>query len=206
MYLAIDLKSARIAYLLKHYKLGLVKKEQKAIITIAITTIITIAITTITTIANNDSVEVVSRIEQRHVCNPKVVASNRKEVLDKEGSVKKMVDKLPANSINVTKWWIENQKNSCYSLIAIKIPHKKKNNDNDNEDNIADNGGDNIQPEQEHIKIPNPKNPKQQITFQYSKEKHINLSLRSNENTKNHYAARAIIYGHTILTNEWKIS
>ena len=151
---------------------------------------------------NNDSVEVVSRIEQKHVCDPKVVASNRKEVLDKEGSVKAMVDKLPANSINVTKWWIENQKNSCCSLIAIKIPHKKKNNDNDNEDNIADNGGDNIQPEQEHIKIPNPKNPKQQITFRYSKEKHINLSLISNESSKNHYAARAITYGYTILTNE----
>jgi hypothetical protein len=33
-------------------------------------------------------------------------------------------------------------------------------------------------------------------------EKHINLSLISNENSKNHYAARAIKYGHTILTNE----
>jgi hypothetical protein len=77
----------------------------------------------------------------------------------------------------MTKSWIKNQKNRC-SLIAIKIPHKNKNNDNDNEDNIGYNADDdnNIQPEQEHIKIPNPKNPKQQITFQYSKEKHVNLS------------------------------
>jgi hypothetical protein len=102
-----------------------------------------------------------------------------------------------------------------YCLIAIKIPHKKKNNkiknNEDNNDNIADNADDNnndnnnnnnIQPEQETIKIPNPKNPKQQITFQYSKEKLVHLSLTSNENTKNHYAARAIIDGHTILTND----
>ncbi|MBV9178560.1 MAG: hypothetical protein JO297_16160, partial [Nitrososphaeraceae archaeon] len=43
---------------------------------------------------------------------------------------------------------------------------------------------------------------KQHITFQYSEEKHINLSLISNESSKNHYAARAIKYGHTILTND----
>ena len=140
---------------------------------------------------NNDSVDVVARVEQKHVCDPKLVASNRKQVLDNGGSVKAMVDKLPIIAIKVTKWWIKNQKNR-YSLIAVKIPHK----------NIADNANDNIQPEQETIKIPNPKNPKQQITFQCSEEKHISLSLISNETSKNHYAARAIKYGHTILTNE----
>jgi hypothetical protein len=146
---------------------------------------------------NNGTVDVVARIEQKHECDPKLVASNRKEVLDKEGSVSAMVDELPANSIKVTKKWLKSQKNRC-SLIAIKVPHKNKNSDTDN---IADNG-DNIEPEQEHIKIPNPKNTKQQITFQYSKEKHINLSLTSNESSKNHWAARAIIDGHTILTND----
>jgi hypothetical protein len=144
---------------------------------------------------NNDSVEVVQRIEQKHVCDPKLVVSNRKEVLDKESSVKAMVDELPKYTNRMTEWWIKNQKKN-YSLIAIKIPHKSK-----NESNIADNS-DNIEPEQQNIKIPNPKKPKQQITFQYSKEKHIQLSLTSNENSKNHWAARAIIDGHTILTND----
>jgi hypothetical protein len=119
---------------------------------------------------NNGAVDVVARIEQKHECDPKLVASNRKEVLDKEGSVRAMVHDLPKIAIRMTEWWIKNQKKNC-SLIAVKIPHK--NNDNDNEDNIADSGDDNIRPEQEHIKIPNPKNPKQQIIFQYSEEKHI---------------------------------
>ena len=103
---------------------------------------------------------------------PKLIASNTKEVLDKEGNVKAMVDELPKNAIRITKWWINNQKNR---LIAVKIPHKNNN------DNIGDSDDDNIQPEQERIKIPNPKNPKQQIIFQYSKEKHIEITLTSNE-------------------------
>ena len=118
-----------------------------------------------------------------------------------EGSVKIMVDELPKIASRMTKGWINSQ-NKRISLTAIKIPHK---NSNDHEDNIADNAADNnnsIQPQQETIVIPNPKNPKQQITFQYSQEKHINLSLISNESSKNHYAARAIKYGHTILTDE----
>jgi hypothetical protein len=137
-----------------------------------------------------------------------LVASNRKEVQDKEGSVKTIVDKLPKIASMITQGWSENQKNRI-SLIAVKIPHKIKNKNKDHEDNndnIADNNNDNnnntIQPQQDTIIIPNPKNPKQQITFQYSKEKHINLSLISNEISKNHYAARAIKYGNTILTNE----
>ncbi|HEY5630526.1 MAG TPA: hypothetical protein VIR31_00220 [Nitrososphaeraceae archaeon] len=144
---------------------------------------------------DDDDADVVARIEQKHVCDPKLVAYNRKEVLDKEGSVKAMVDELPENTIRMTKSWIKNQKKN-YSLIAIKIPHKSK-----NESNIADNS-DNIEPEQQNIKISNPKNPKQQITFQYPKEKHVNLSLTSNENTKNHWAARAIKDGSTILVND----
>jgi hypothetical protein len=163
---------------------------------------------------NDDPVDdVVARIEQKHTCDPKLVASNRKEVQDKEGSVKTIVDKLPKIASMITQGWSENQKDRI-SLIAVKIPHKIKNKNNDHEDNndnIADNAADNnndnnnnntIQPQQDTIIIPNPKNPKQQITFQYSKEKHINLSLISNETSKNHYAARAIKYGNTILTNE----
>ena len=88
-----------------------------------------------------------------------------------------MVDELPKNAIRITKWWINNQKNR---LIAVKIPHKNNN------DNIGDNDDDNIQPEQERIKIPNPKNPKQQVIFQYSKEKHIGITLTSNKSGKNH--------------------
>ena len=148
--------------------------------------------------SNNGAVDVVGRREQKHACDPILIASNRKEVLDMEGSVKIMVDKLPETASRVTKRWIENQ-NKRISLIAIKIPHKNNN------DNIADNAADNnnnIQPEQETIRILNPKNAKQHITFQYSEEKHINLSLISNESSKNHYAARAIKYGHTILTND----
>jgi hypothetical protein len=162
---------------------------------------------------NDDPVDdVVARIEQKHTCDPKLVASNRKEVQDKEGSVKTMVDKLPKIANMITQGWSENQKNRI-SLIAVKIPHKIKNKNNDHEDNndnIADNNNYNnnnnnnntIQPQQDTIIIPNPKNPKQQITFQCSKEKHINLSLISNETSKNHYAARAIKYGHTVLTDE----
>jgi hypothetical protein len=145
---------------------------------------------------DDDTADVVARIEQKHVCDPQLVASNRKKVLDKEGSVKAMVDELPKNTIRMTKSWIKNQKKN-YSLIAIKIPHKSK-----NQSNIAYNS-DNIEPEQQNIKkISNPKNPKQQITFQYSKEKHVNLSLTSNESSKNHYAARAINNGGTILAND----
>lgn len=59
-------------------------------------------------------------------------ASNTKEVLDKQGSVKAMIDGLPANSNKVTKRWIKNQKNRC-CLIAVKIPHNNNiDNDNDN--------------------------------------------------------------------------
>ena len=100
--------------------------------------------------------------------------------------------KLPKNAIRITKRWINNQKNR---LIAVNIPHKNNN------DNIGDNDDDNIQPEQERIKEPNPKNPKQQIIFQYSKEKHIEITLTSNESEKNHWSVRAIKDGHTILRN-----
>jgi len=141
---------------------------------------------------NYDEDAVVARIERKHYCDPKLIASNTK-VLDKEGSVKAMVDELPKNAIRITKWWINNQKNR---LIAVKIPHKNNN------DNIGDSDDDNIQPEQERIKIPNTKKPKQQIIFQYSKEKHIEITLTSNESEKNHWAARAIRDGHTILTND----
>ena len=139
---------------------------------------------------NDDEDAVVARIERKHYCDPKLIASNTKEVLDKEGNVKAMVDELPKITIGMTKWWIKDHKNR---LIAIKIPHKN---------NIGDSDDDNIQPEQERIKIPNPKNPKQQIIFQYSKEKHIEITLTSNESEKNHWAARAIRDGHTILTND----
>ena len=163
---------------------------------------------------NNGPVDVVARIEQKHICDPKLVASNRKEVQTKKGSVKPMVDNLPKVASRMTQGWINSQ-NKRISLVAIKIPHenkvKIKNNDHENNynssaDNAADNNYNNnntIQPpQQETIVIPNPKNSKQQITFQYSQEKHINLSLISNETSKNHYAARAIKYGHTILTKE----
>jgi hypothetical protein len=157
--------------------------------------------------SNNGAVEVVPRIEQKHICNPKLVASNRKEVQDIEGSVKTMVDNLPKIASRRTQGWINSQ-NKRISLIAVKIPYKNKNNDHeDNYNNIDDNAADdddnnNIQPQQDTIVIPNPKNPKQQITLQCSQEKHINLSLISNETSNNHYAARAIKYGLTILTNE----
>ena len=148
---------------------------------------------------NHNYPELVTRLEQKHECDPKLIASNTK-VLDKEGSIKAMIDELPANSIKVTKTWIENQNNRC-SLIAIKIPHKNSNND-DNIEYNADDDDNTIQPEQENIILPDPKNPKQKITFQYSKEKHIQLSLTPNETSKNHWAARAIKDGHTILTND----
>ena len=95
----------------------------------------------------------------------------------------------------MTQWWcIKSQKKNC-CLIAAKIPHKSNNNgDNDNDNNI--------QPEQELIKIQNTKNPKQQIIFEYSKEKHIQINLTSNESSKNHWATRAIKDGNTILTND----
>jgi hypothetical protein len=85
-------------------------------------------------------------------------------------------------------------------LIAVKIPHKGNNDDNIGD---KDNNTNNIQPEQENIKILNPINPKQQIIFQYSREKYIQIdNLTSNESSKNHWAARAIKDGHTILTND----
>jgi hypothetical protein len=147
---------------------------------------------------DNHNHNAIGRIEQKHQCNPKLVASNKNEVLDKETSVKAMIDDLPKNAIRVTKWWIKNQKN-C-RLIAVKIPHKSNNDDNIGD---KDNNTNNIQPEQENIKILNPINPKQQIIFQYSREKHIQIdNLTSNESSKNHWAARAIKDGHTNLTND----
>jgi hypothetical protein len=125
---------------------------------------------------NDDEDAVVALIERKHYRYPKLIASNTKEVLDKEGSIKAMANELPKNAIRMTKWWIKDQKNR---LIAVKIFHKNNN------DNIGDNDDNNIQPEQERIKIPNPKNPKQQIIFQYSKEKHIKITLTSNVEWKN---------------------
>jgi hypothetical protein len=62
----------------------------------------------------------VGRIERKHQCNPKLIASN-KEALYKEGSFNAMVDESPTNMFKVVKWWSRNQRNCC--LIATKIPH-----------------------------------------------------------------------------------
>jgi hypothetical protein len=106
-----------------------------------------------------------------------------------------MVDNLRVSMR--TQGWINSQSKRV-SLIVIKISNKNKikNNDHqDNSNNIADNPADNnddynnddydnddydnddnnIQPEQETIVIPNPKNPMQQITFQC--KKNISTSL-----------------------------
>ena len=86
-------------------------------------------------------------------------------------------------------------------MIAVKIPHKNNN------DNIGDSDDDNIQPEQERIKIPNPKNPKQQIIFQYSKEKHIEITLTSNKSEKNHWLLELLEMDTlSSQTMRWKIS
>jgi hypothetical protein len=87
---------------------------------------------------------VVGQIEQKHQTDPKLIASN-KEVLDKDGSFKAMVDESSTNMFKVVKWWSKNQQNCC--LIATKIPHS----DIDQH----------IKPYEEHIEIANPKNPKQ---------------------------------------------
>jgi hypothetical protein len=136
---------------------------------------------------NNNNDTPIGRIEQQHLCDPKLLASNKEDVLVKERSVKAMVNDLPKTAIGMTQWWcIRNQKKNC-CLIAVKVPHKSNNNNNN--DN-------NIQLEQELIKIQNTKNPKQQIIFEYSKEKHIQINnLTSNESSKNHLAARAIKHG-----------
>ena len=112
------------------------------------------------------------------------MASN-KELLDKECSFKAMVDESPTNMFKVVKWWSRNQQN-CY-LIATKTPHS----------NIDHH----IKPYEEHIKIANPKNPKQRIIFQYSKEQRIRITPTSSECGKNHWAAGAILDGHTTITD-----
>ncbi|MGB6628322.1 MAG: hypothetical protein WBE61_09315 [Nitrososphaeraceae archaeon] len=63
-------------------------------------------------------------------------------------------------------------------MVVIKTPHS----------NIDHH----IKPYEERIEIANPKNPKQRIIFQYSKEKHIRVTLTSNEYGKNRWTARAI--------------
>ena len=54
---------------------------------------------------------------------------------------------------------------AIYLYVTLRVADKNNN------DNIGDSDNNNFQPEQEHLKIPNPKNPKQQIIFQYSKKK-----------------------------------
>ncbi|HZD83918.1 MAG TPA: hypothetical protein VE076_13695 [Nitrososphaeraceae archaeon] len=122
-----------------------------------------------------------ARIEYKHGCNPILVASNH-EGIDKESSVKTMYEKLPESVINFVNTWTKGKK----GLIAIELP--KNNNHTD----------DNIEPE-EIIKIKNPKSRQQLITFQYSREQHIDITL-TNEN-QNHWAMRAIKYGQTTLTD-----
>ena len=50
---------------------------------------------------NDDEEAVVARIERKHYCDPKLIASNTKEVLDKEGNVKAMVNELPKITIGM---------------------------------------------------------------------------------------------------------
>jgi hypothetical protein len=87
-----------------------------------------------------------------------------------------MYEKLPESVINFVNTWTKGKK----GLIAIELP--KNNNNTD----------DNSEPE-EIIKI------KQLITFQFSREQHIDITL-TNEN-QNHWAMRAIKYGQTTLTD-----
>ncbi|MGB8035314.1 MAG: hypothetical protein WCF03_16000 [Nitrososphaeraceae archaeon] len=63
-------------------------------------------------------------------------------------------------------------------MVVIKTPHS----------NIDHH----IKTYEEHIKIANPKNPKQRIIFQYSKGQHIRVTLTLNECGKNHWTARDI--------------
>ena len=120
-----------------------------------------------------------ARIEYKHRCNPILVASNQ-EGIDKASSVKTMYEKLPESVINFVNTWTKGKK----GLIAIELP---KNNNNDN-----------TLPE-EIIKIKKPKSRQQLITFQYSKEQHIDITL-TNEN-QNHWAMRATKYGQTTLSD-----
>jgi hypothetical protein len=119
------------------------------------------------------------RDEYRHECNPILVASCNHEVIDNDSSVKAMYEKLPESMAKVVNAWIKGKK----SLVAIELP---KNNNNDNT------------PE-EIIKIKNPKRKQQLITFQYSKELHIDITL-TNEN-QNHWAIRTIKDGQTTLAD-----
>jgi hypothetical protein len=116
------------------------------------------------------------RDEYRHECNPILVASFNHEVIDNDCSVKAMYEKLPESMAKVVNAWIKGKK----SLVAIELP---KNNNNDNT------------PE-EIIKI---KRQEQLITFQYSKELHIDITL-TNEN-QNHWAIRTIKDGQTTLAD-----
>jgi hypothetical protein len=92
-----------------------------------------------------------ARIEYKHGCNPRLVASNH-EGIDKRSSVETMYDKLPEIVINFVNTWTKGKK----GLIAIELPKNNKNTD------------DNSEPE-EIIKIKNPKSRQQLITFQYSR-------------------------------------
>jgi hypothetical protein len=122
-----------------------------------------------------------ARIEYKHGCNPILVASNQ-EGIDKGSSVKTMHEKLPESMIDFVNTWGKGKK----ALIAIELP--KNNNDNT---------------PQETIKVKNPKSRQQLITFQYSKERHIDITL-TNEN-QNHWAIRAIKDRQTTL-NDYELT
>jgi hypothetical protein len=119
------------------------------------------------------------RAEYKHKCNPIHVASFNHDVIDRDSSVKAMYEKSPEIMINFVNIWIKGKK----ALMAIELP---KNNNNDNK------------PE-EIIKIKNPKRKHQLITFQYSKELHIDITLTNEK--QNHWAIREIKYGQTTLTD-----
>jgi hypothetical protein len=93
-----------------------------------------------------------------------------------------MLEKLPESMIDFVNTWVKGKK----ALIAIELP--KNNNDNT---------------PQETIKVKNPKSRQQLIKFQYSKERHIDITL-TNEN-QNHWAIRAIKDRQTTL-NDYELT
>lgn len=56
-------------------------------------------------------------------------------------------------------------------------------------------------PPNDMIKILHPKDPRKSITFQYSKEKHVELRSNLRDCNPDHWSVRVLNNGHTNLTN-----
>ncbi len=124
----------------------------------------------------------VRTIEDRHECNPHIIAAN-----EYKQSKSDITKKLNDTSCELLKFGIKGlTANRDNYVICIELSDQPQ--------------------EEEVLQLTNPQNPKTPISFWYQKEKCIELNLdnedkKNNNNTNHHWAERAIEEGQTKLTD-----